>query len=72
MASIGIVRSIALCVAAGTWFAAAPAIAAAVDDGEICAKASGDAAIAACSRAIASGNFSGDTLATLQIGRAHV
>ncbi|MET4177816.1 hypothetical protein ABIB99_008950 [Bradyrhizobium sp. LA6.1] len=42
---------------------------AAADDADTCAKQSGDAAIAACSRAIASGEFSGEELAKIYSNR---
>jgi hypothetical protein len=43
---------------------------AAADDADTCAKQSGDAAIAACSRAIASGEFRGEELAKFYILRS--
>jgi tetratricopeptide (TPR) repeat protein len=48
--------------------AGAPTVAAA-DDLDSCARQSGDAAIAACSRAIASGEFSGEELAKIYLNR---
>ena len=42
---------------------------AAADDADTCAKQSGDVAIAACSRAIASGKFSGEELAAIYVSR---
>src|SRR5580704_15845876 len=42
---------------------------AAADDGYTCAKQSGDLAIAACSRAIASGEFRGEELAKIYANR---
>jgi lipoprotein NlpI len=42
---------------------------AAADDADTCAKQSGDVAIAACSRAIASGKFSGEELAAFYVSR---
>ena len=42
---------------------------AAADDADTCAKQSGDVAIAACSRAIASGQFSGGELAAIYVSR---
>lgn len=42
---------------------------AAANDVDSCARQSGDAAIAACSRAIASGEFSGGELATIYLDR---
>src|SRR5262245_36874673 len=49
-------------------FIVSPKIAAA-DDGETCTKQSGDIAIAACSRAIASGKYRGRNLAILYYNR---
>ena len=48
---------------AAALLAAATAVPALADDWETCAKASGDDAIAACSRAIKSGTYNGKTLA---------
>ena len=48
--------------------AGGPTVAAA-DDLDSCARQSGDAAIAACSRAIASGEFSGEELAKIYLNR---
>jgi tetratricopeptide (TPR) repeat protein len=48
--------------------AGGPTVAAA-DDLDTCARQSGDAAIAACSRAIASGEFSGEELAKIYLNR---
>jgi len=45
---------------------------AAADDADTCAKQSGDVAIAACSRAIASGKFSGEELAPFYVSRGVV
>lgn len=45
-----------------------PAVAVA-DDADTCARQSGDAAIAACSRAIASGDFRGEELAKIYLNR---
>ena len=42
---------------------------AAADDGDTCSKASGDEGIAACSRAIASGEYKGSDLAKLHFNR---
>jgi lipoprotein NlpI len=42
---------------------------AAADDADTCAKQSGDGAIAACSRAIASGRFMGEELAAMYVSR---
>jgi lipoprotein NlpI len=42
---------------------------AAADDADTCAKQSGDVAIAACSRAIASGKFRGEELAAIYVSR---
>ncbi len=42
---------------------------AAADDADTCVKQSGDVAIAACSRAIASGKFSGEALAAIYVSR---
>jgi tetratricopeptide (TPR) repeat protein len=42
---------------------------AAADDADACARQSGDAAIAACSRAIASGAFKGEELAKIYANR---
>src|SRR5687767_2043593 len=50
-----------------TVWLAAPA--AAADDRETCLKESGDAAIAACTRAINSGRYSGRQLAVLLVNR---
>jgi len=52
----------ALAFTSTDWLAATPA---AANDGETCAKASGDEAIAACTRAINSGRYSGHQLAAL-------
>ena len=52
----------ALAFTSAVWLAAAPA---AANDGETCAKASGDEAIAACTRAINAGRYSGHLLAAL-------
>ena len=51
-------------------FAAAPTVAAA-DDAEACGRQSGDRAIAACSRAIASDKYAGNDLATLHADRGY-
>jgi tetratricopeptide (TPR) repeat protein len=48
---------------AAALLAAATAVPALADDWDTCAKASGDDAIAACSRAIKSGTYNGKTLA---------
>src|SRR6266571_508117 len=48
--------------------AGVPTVAAA-DDADTCAKQSGDVAIAACSRAIASGKFRGEELAAIYVSR---
>src|SRR5580704_17342128 len=45
---------------------------AAADDADTCAKQSGDVVIAACSRAIASGKFSGEELAPFYVSRGVV
>jgi Tfp pilus assembly protein PilF len=42
---------------------------AAADDADTCAEQSGDVAIAACSRAIASGKFRGEELAAIYVSR---
>jgi tetratricopeptide (TPR) repeat protein len=42
---------------------------AAADDADLCSKESGDAAIAACTRAITSGNYRGNNLANLFLNR---
>jgi tetratricopeptide (TPR) repeat protein len=52
----------ALAFTSTVWLAATPA---AADDGDTCLKASGDEAIAACTRAINSGRYSGRQLAAL-------
>ena len=52
--------------ASTVWFAATPA---AADDIDTCGKAAGDEAIAACTRAIDSGRYSGPRLAALFKGR---
>ncbi|WP_027529212.1 tetratricopeptide repeat protein [Bradyrhizobium sp. WSM3983] len=44
-------------------------IVAVADDADTCARQSGDAAIAACSRAIASGEFTGEELAKIYLNR---
>src|SRR5262249_48875517 len=57
----------------GPGFATAPTTAIApadTDDADSCATASGDAAIAACTRAIASGNYHGHALKKLYHDRA--
>jgi tetratricopeptide (TPR) repeat protein len=56
----------ALAFASTVWLAATPAMA---DDFESCAKASGDEAMAACTRAINSGRYDGRELAVLFKGR---
>lgn len=56
-------------LAAGLVAATLVAANAAADDRETCEKASGDAAIEACSRAIASGRFAGVELAKLHTNR---
>ena len=56
----------ALAFTSTVWLAATPA---AADDYETCAKASGDEAIAACTRAIDSGRYSGRQLAALFTNR---
>src|SRR5215207_5564629 len=48
---------------AAALFATATAVPALADDWDICAKSSGDEAIAACTRAIKSGTYNGKTLA---------
>src|SRR5262249_7560433 len=50
--------------------ATTPTAPADADDADSCAKASGDAAIAACTRAIASGNYHGYALEKLYYDRA--
>src|SRR5262249_5365859 len=58
-------------ISPGLATAATPATApAGADDADSCAKASGDAAIAACTRAIASGNYHGHALEKLYHDRA--
>jgi tetratricopeptide (TPR) repeat protein len=56
----------ALTLTSTVWLAVTPA---AADDYETCAKASGDQAIAACTRAIDSGRYSGRQLAVLFTNR---
>jgi tetratricopeptide (TPR) repeat protein len=56
-------------LAAGLLLAALPASAQPDDDRTTCERASGDAAIAACTRAISSGRFSGIELAKLHNNR---
>lgn len=62
------VSFLALCTAA---LLATPAAADPDDDARICARTSGDAAIAACTRAIASGWFRGAALAAVYNNRAY-
>ena len=52
----------ALVLTSAVWLAATPA---AANDGDTCGKASGDEAIAACTRAIDAGRYSGHLLAAL-------
>ena len=62
-------RAVGIFLSAGTLLVAASAAAAPADDGQTCAKASGDVAIAACTRAIASGRYKGGDLAILHRNR---
>lgn len=68
MPRIGLPYVIALC-ALGLW-CATRAGAAPVDDQQVCNKASGDIAVAACTRAIGSGRYSGRDLGKLHLTRA--
>jgi tetratricopeptide (TPR) repeat protein len=67
-------RMLALCVMAaglliaGALFTVSPA---AADDGETCNHSSGDVAIAACTRAIASGQYTTQDVATLYTSRGN-
>ena len=83
MARIRILPGIALSAAAAMWLTVAPAAAmtadgrarlpaagAAANDADMCKQASGDVAIAACTRAIASGRYAGHDLAKLHYDRA--
>src|SRR6516162_2559739 len=83
MARIRILPGIALCAAAAMWLTVAPAAAmpsdgqatspaagAAANDADTCRRASGDVAMAACTRAIASGRYAGHDLARLHYDRA--
>jgi tetratricopeptide (TPR) repeat protein len=55
----------------GLMVAVLPVVHAAADDCEMCGKASGDAAIAACTRAIGSGRYESHTLAVLYYNRGN-
>lgn len=65
MGGIRIPRFAEVCLAVGTLLVAAPAAAEPSDDYQTCARASGDVAIAACTRAITSGAFKSHDQAVL-------
>jgi tetratricopeptide (TPR) repeat protein len=66
---IKILRFAKVCLTVGVLLTAAPAAAAPADDQKACAEESGDNAIAACTRAIASGRFKEHDLAQLYVNR---
>src|SRR5262249_50503096 len=66
---IGTLRLIIISAVSTMLLAAVPAAAALADDFRTCAQAPGDAAITACTRAIASGRYRGKELARLHYNR---
>ncbi len=69
MARVGALRIFGLCPIVEALLVASPTRAAPADDSKTCAEASGDVAIAACTRAIKSGRFKGHDLASQYVNR---